>query len=91
MQMMYEVRCYGPYDKDKPDRMCYASWLYKEDDANSIASEPCIFCGHTAWSVGETTLTVKDYFARMLKDQTGTIGYHVVQRDRTLEVQAPLD
>ena len=90
--MMYEVRCYGGHElAPEVKTCCYVSYLVKEEDCQDITSAPCFFCSADSWSVGETTLTVKDYFARMLRDPTGTIGYHVVQRDRTLEVQAPLD
>ena len=89
---MYEVRCYGCHDL-APDvkTRCYVSYLLKEEECHNIASKPCFFCSGNAWEIGETSLTVKEYFARMLKDPTGTIGYHVTQRDVALEVQAPLD
>ncbi len=89
---MYEVRCYAgtPLAPDVKTN-CYVSYLAKKEDCHNIASEPCFFCGGDEWEVSETTLTEKEYFARMLRDPTGTIGYHVTQRDVALEVQAPLD
>jgi len=93
---MYEVRCQDyKSDPDVHDgtgyfNFCAAHWLVKEEDIEAAVSKKCSYCGKQDFAVAETTLSVKDYFERMLRDPTGTIGYHVIRDSECHIVESPV-